>query len=435
MSNDRLSKVNTSGPRLIIIADDLTGAADSAARARRIGLSAEVLLEFTNGKTMQLPTALTAATSINVLAINTDSRHLDASKAAARVTAAVESASRHANGAVWYKKLDSTLRGHLGAEVAAMLAALSHLPAALVCPAFPAQGRGLENGYLVHKTIPPRTLHLPSLLMAQTDLPVLTLDLATVRGDDFAQALAQAQAAGARLIVADALTEADLAVLVAAGRKAGLLLCGSAGMVAPLAAHLQPTTATDAATDAATATIPAAPRDIAAVADGPVLIVVGSGSATAHRQVATLVEMGMVRVRTLEHSWHTLDLVGAEGHPQGDWLINLAPPLPDAVLDGPAARVRAMQLADLAHIVVDRLQPTALILVGGDTAYYILRTLGIGKLTVVDEVLPGVPLTTGVDGEGVTRTVVLKAGSFGDADTLGTIHQALRRDQPVLVAH
>jgi uncharacterized protein YgbK (DUF1537 family) len=156
---------------------------------------------------------------------------------------------------------------------------------------------------------------------------------------------------------------------------------------------------------------------------------VGSGSATAHAQVAEVVAAEKMRVRALDKSWYKIDLVGAQSHPVGDWLIHLAPPCDGMELEGPVARAQAARLADLAYAAVDRLDPSTLLVVGGDTAYYVLRRLGFERLTVVEELLPGIPLTTGVDRAGHRRAVVLKPGNFGDEQTLVKLHEAVQERQ------
>src|SRR4051794_37101822 len=105
-------------PKLIIVADDLTGAADSAARCVHVGLSAEICFEA--------PPAQDDAgepASVDVVALSTDSRYLPPEQAAERVTATLSGLSAW-TGTTWYKKIDSTLRGNLGAEIDAMLAGL-----------------------------------------------------------------------------------------------------------------------------------------------------------------------------------------------------------------------------------------------------------------------------------------------------------------------
>jgi uncharacterized protein YgbK (DUF1537 family) len=88
----------------------------------------------------------------------------------------------------------------------------------------------------------------------------------------------------------------------------------------------------------------------------------------------------------------------------------------------------------LALAAVDRLQPRVVLLVGGDTATFVLRRLGVDRLDVAAELLPGIPLTWGRDRQGTRRGYVLKPGNFGDAATLVALHHALRARQQVTTA-
>ena len=58
------------------------------------------------------------------LSIVSDSRHLPPNEAAERVSSLILPLVDTEN-AIWYKKIDSTLRGNLGAELDAMLGALA----------------------------------------------------------------------------------------------------------------------------------------------------------------------------------------------------------------------------------------------------------------------------------------------------------------------
>ena len=122
--------------KLAIVADDLTGACDAAAPFAARGLPTTVLLE------PPMPTP--AGDEVAVLAIDADSRRVGRRAAAARTTAAVR-AARAAGMAVLFKKVDSTLRGHVAAELAACQRAWG-TPLAVLCPAFPAVGRWVQGG-------------------------------------------------------------------------------------------------------------------------------------------------------------------------------------------------------------------------------------------------------------------------------------------------
>src|SRR3954466_10423336 len=117
--------------RVAIVADDLTGACDAAVGLTRAGMRAEVALP-----------GAAAPAGAEVAAIDIRSRHLAAPEAARR-TAEWVGALRGAPLLV--KKLDSTLRGNVRAELEAALAA-SGRRAALVAPAFPLYGRTTSGG-------------------------------------------------------------------------------------------------------------------------------------------------------------------------------------------------------------------------------------------------------------------------------------------------
>ena len=215
---------------LKILADDLTGAADSAARCRRFGLPATIFLDIPE---LPLPTGALAFTS--------DSRHLTAEAAGQRV---------HNMGASlpdvegrWYKKIDSTLRGNIGSELDALLD-LVDAPAAVVCPSFPGQGRVLRNGILTAPELGPPAVHLPSLLRKQSRHPVAALSLEQVRGGELAAKMRHLMqgrdsfTGKERTVIAvDALTDDDLDRVVGAQQEGlpAALLCGSAGLVGALA--------------------------------------------------------------------------------------------------------------------------------------------------------------------------------------------------------
>jgi uncharacterized protein YgbK (DUF1537 family) len=390
---------------LIILADDLTGAADSAARCVNAGLPAVIVLT---------PTSVDAEpTKQNrALALASDSRHLQPEAAVQRVQGLAESLTEVTAGAIWCKKIDSTLRGNIGAEIDALLDSLPRYERAIIAPAFPAQGRGLQDGWLVHPGSRPRSRHLPTLLRSQSRRSVGTISLAETQNlKRLHAAMDRAWNVGERLLAVDARTDADLARIVAAAQDwPDALLCGSAGIVGALAARLAP---------------PEAPPADVRVTAQRILIVVGSGSDMAHRQIETLASAPWASVHMLTPAGDLdppltqPDLAADE---RRAWLLHLPEPAPETPLDGPTARAIAAHLTDAATGLIARIRPQALILVGGDTAMGVLARLNATRLEVVTELLPGMPLTRPVYGEldagnGV-NWAVMKAGNHGEARTL-----------------
>ena len=204
-----------SAPQVVVLADDLSGAADCAVASTSSGLSAVVLLS-------------TGASSwADVQAIDLNTRRLSAGAAALRHTCLV----RHLqycqpDKPLLYKKINSTLRGHVAAEIAACLAALPSGSGAVVAPAFPAAGRTTRNGRVYIHDVPLETTEVWRRASSRTDarldrlltevgLQFVVANLEAVRlgpaalYDQFTTALKS----GGQAIICDAQTETDLGIV------------------------------------------------------------------------------------------------------------------------------------------------------------------------------------------------------------------------------
>ncbi len=395
-------------PTLFVLADDVTGAADCAARCKGAGLPATILLGQTSSP---LPTG--------AVAFSSDSRFLPPDQAAERVQTLFQGLQplTQVEDALWYKKIDSTLRGNIGAELAAMMtltSAVRSRPCAVLAPAFPAQGRGLVDGNLVYAQAA-QSLSLPRLLAEQTALPQAMVGLATVRAGiaELTQKLQAYYAAGAQLFIADALTEADLQTLYAAAQVAlpHALFCGSAGLMGVIATAL-----VEAQGDK-----PQRADQSPASITHPLLAVVGSGSVMAQRQLARLRQLSGLDLYEVDpDGLKGVRMIAGNGN-NPRCALHLPPPAADAQLDGETARQYAAMLGAAALAQIQQRRPHTLLLVGGDTTFYLLHLLGITALQVEAELFPGMPLTTGLAANGQRYQIILKAGNHGDEGTLATL--------------
>ncbi|MBI3665527.1 MAG: hypothetical protein HY236_04760 [Acidobacteria bacterium] len=148
----------------LILADDFAGACDSAARAAAAGYSASAIL-----------TPPPASLDADLLAVSTETRH--SSPAAAR--AAIRSLEALLRGRALYKKIDSTLRGPWIDEVDELLLCTDYSQA-LVCPAFPDQGRTVLHGWLYVGGQPARRIDCPFTVRdasTEDDLARIAADL------------------------------------------------------------------------------------------------------------------------------------------------------------------------------------------------------------------------------------------------------------------
>src|SRR4051794_6194716 len=389
-----------------VVADDLTGAADGGVQLARAGYRTAVAFHGARGPR--------DGAGLDALVLDTDSRALVADSARARVRDAMRAV---AAAPIVLKKIDSTLRGPVGAEVAAALEA-SGRRVAVVAPAFPAEGRTtaggvqLLDGEAVDRTrfardpvSPVREAHLPTLLVADG-----LDDVRDVRAGD-AAGLAEAIAAG-RCVVADANADADLeAVVRAVADPAGVLWVGSAGPARALGAvHPGPGPAVEEPGDET---------------EARVLVIAGSPNDLAREQVERLVASGVAAAGL---SLPTLAAGAPEAcaglaagalraaracvvHPVGD---GQGPDLPRRI---------ATALGEVAARLADAGLVTALVLTGGETAVSVARALGATGLRVDDELEPGVPVGR-LLGPRPYR-VVTKAGGFGSPDVLRTACRTL----------
>ena len=386
-----------------VIADDLTGAADTGVQLVRAGYRTAVAFRGA---------PLPPAEDLDAVALDTDSRAMPAGFAAKRVLEAGR-AVRHAR--VVDKKLDSTLRGPIAAELVAALEATGR-DRAVVAPAFPSAGRTtvggvqLVHGVPVHETearddprTPVREGHVPTLLA--TSFPsVRSLSVEDLADPTTVHGVLE----GARCVVADAARDEDLEALVrAVPDPSEVLWAGSAGLARALGyVHPGPHAGEPPAT-------PAAARKV--------LVLVGSLSRASREQLRTLAEE-----------------CGCESVPVGRFGVDEeARGAARAALSGSScAAVHSTEDRDasgagsfveaLAEVVAGLSEERlfdALVLTGGETALGVARRLGAVGIRLEGEAGPGIPVGTLIGSK--PYRVVTKAGGFGEPDTLVKVVQRL----------
>ncbi|MEO8077776.1 MAG: four-carbon acid sugar kinase family protein, partial [Acidobacteriota bacterium] len=275
---------------IAIVADDLTGAADTAVGFLRSGGAG-----FVTWPEPGIPTAL--IDQADVLAIDAQTRTLDAVGAAAR-TADLVTMLRRAGVATLYKKVDSTLRGHIGEEVRAALTSWHSGSVAIVAPAFPRAGRTTMGGRQLVDGIP---LDRPAIqeILAHAGISTIHADLACVRGGSVSGLLAQHRGGHPVAVVCDAESDDDLRIIARSGAGCGraVVWVGSGGLAANFAlsgASFRDPRSEQPESEAASPgpTIIFDPAPVVS-STGPVLIVVGSATGIAAGQVAHIAAAGV----------------------------------------------------------------------------------------------------------------------------------------------
>jgi 4-hydroxythreonine-4-phosphate dehydrogenase len=394
---------------LQVIADDLSGAAECAAALAQASVS---------------PAPLVVRGALPVggnWVVDSDSRSLDPAAAAARVAAIVRDASTHrAAGDLLFKKIDSTLRGHLAEELRAVLDVPGAVQAAIVCTALPTQGRTLKDGVLyVHGQqrldAGGQPLNLMKLLAPVDDGALL---LRTVHGQTaagLARDLLSMLERGTRVIAVDAADAEDLRrlalAIVIVSRTTRLLAVGAAGLCKALATELLQ------------AGGPEHPMLAPSRDHPPIVAVVGSFSPVTTQQVDELASQSDVHVARLDaRTWLEASATVAQTVATALACAEHGDPVVLAVSGtSPDASSRALvrRMAEAAEPLLER--ASTLVLTGGDTARSVLDRLGVERLQVLGELEPGICLSR--DG---ARFVVTKAGGFGDSQSLVRVLRHLR---------
>jgi 4-hydroxythreonine-4-phosphate dehydrogenase len=384
-----------------IIADDLTGAADAGVGLRRAGLAVRVVWGSPEFDAQALDRA-------DVLSIDAATRPLDLDAAVAATTRMV-SHLRAAGVPTLYKKIDSTLRGHVGAELRATLAGWQPRPIAIVAPAFPEMKRTTVDGRQRVDGTPLGQPALPAVL-EKAGVRSGLVDLARVRKGPLSDSFSEFREQGVGAIVCDAETTEDLRAIAHGGARlgAGVVWVGSGG----LAQVLGPALGLSAGVGVTDGQDP--------VLDGPKLIVVGSAAPMARAQAVHLagsrIERLEIPAAALLGTATPAGILFEHAIPERlrrglDLLITIADELPP----GDAAD------SALLDRLTDWLRPCAplvgaLVVTGGETASRILRGWGVTGLDLIEEMEPGVPLSISVGPRALP--IVTKAGAFGDPQTL-----------------
>lgn len=423
--------------RLAVIADDLTGANDTAVQFAKHGIGTSVQIDAAQERVNPLDT--------DVIVLNTDSRDMNRADAYEKVKIAATLLKKQQVEHV-YKKVDSTLRGNFGTEIAAM-ADVFQPELIVIAPAFPKNKRITVGGYHFLEGVPiemteigkaPKTpvhdSYIAGLIEAQLGRCPVLIPLAIIKqgAPIVKKAIAAYLLAGQHWIIFDIVKDEHFeTILEAVAAYRNILWVGSAG----LADHLpkfyewQP-----------------GPKIQAEPAEGPVLIVAGSVSCKTQLQIAqarqekslSLVKIDMpalfvkekVEISRCAREIQTGLSSGAD--------VLLVSSIDDSDVEqafqagkkcGLSGKEVSEYTAQTIATIVEKLDLTHLtgmFLTGGDTAVHVLKKLGATDVEILSEISTGIPLGRLRGGSCDGLKVVTKAGAFGEKDCFVRAMEVIR---------
>jgi uncharacterized protein YgbK (DUF1537 family) len=406
--------------RWAIVADDFTGAGDASVQFRSEGKPVRLLLS--KGACQGL-----SRKNIAAVVVDTDTRFLPPREAYERVHAKIN--DLRLNGArLFYKKIDSTLRGNPAEEILAVMDAAGY-EFAIVSPSAPKNNRTVVDGICrvggqpVAETAMGRDPFTPVtessvVRIMEKRFPgrVCHIGIGIVRSseDHLRATVMEGRSSGCRVFVADAETMADLKCVAALASMEGGLFAGSSGLAEALA-NREPYKS------------PAMPR----IPLGRVLFVIGSITPTSKVQCDTLAQTAGVSDIVADPLAILSDpekekrrLLGAVSLVSGRKALlvrtgEAIKPGSTGLTEKEAGGMISRFLGDVS-LEIARLRGVRFLFAsGGDSAARIASSLGAESIDFISELLPGLPF-------GYFRSKVLnarvyfasKAGGFGDRDAM-----------------
>jgi 4-hydroxythreonine-4-phosphate dehydrogenase len=411
---------------MVVIADDLTGAADCAASSAALGCRTVVLLHSLKdyGSDAGWPEA-------DIISIDANSRCLPAEVASDLTTQLIRRCDSHSadcSGYVLFKKIDSTLRGNVASELVALLHARRSIgpPNAklsiLMAPALPAQGRTTVRGRLLIHGVPlektdiwkteARTAQSDiSRLLADGSLSCGLIDTETVRSGltQLRQAILQF-AKQVDVVVCDANTDADLRAIAHAslGEPTITALVGSAGLASqiPQAIGIAPGNE---------------PRGCP-YAPGSTLFVVGTAASVSRQQARRL--EAIPEIATFHATRTVLD---NSQMMRTQFMQSLQSGRDVLLVVGEGEHCSKQLLPQALSDLVSKCAPFigGLVATGGATARAVLDAIGIHRLRLLGEVESGLPFSVAACWSR-PLPIITKAGAFGSPQALIRCREFLR---------
>ena len=427
-----------------IIADDLTGANDTSLQFFLCGCKTQVAF----GEDISIDENL----KTEVLAMSTETRNAQPQTAIERVKNAAENILKKYGFEYIYKKIDSVLRGNIAVEVLTLLEVLN-LDAAIICPAFPNEGRTTIGGYHLVKGIPLQRTEVtrdPACPVTESNIlnllrnqitkdnagivDLISLDTVMKGAGPILTKLNDLISKGKKLIVADAVSTTDLEQIALAVTKSNynILPCGSAGAAQALSKIWHPDCGDKKIEE------PKLPNL-------PKLIVSGSATDLTASQIKRLKENDSIE-NTYFIAVKPQNILSGDYDEMAKRILNNLVKNNTVIIHSSALMENTEELSsllleyeytkeDFISKICDYLavvtknvflqKEAILITVGGETSYKCLKAIGSKNLQIIDTVAPAIPL--GVNHKG--QLIVTKSGNLGTQNTLVEIIKYFEQDK------
>ncbi|HIX59657.1 MAG TPA: four-carbon acid sugar kinase family protein [Candidatus Blautia gallistercoris] len=392
--------------RNLIVADDFTGANDTGVQLKRRGFPTRVVFQYGE----QSPD--------DSCVIDTESRGLEEQEAYKKVSEDVSKVN-FADYKYVIKKVDSTLRGNVAAEIKALDEAYQS-ELVLFMPALPDLARTTVDG--VHRLNgtpitetelardpkkPVKEDHIGKILESVYQEPVTLVTLETIR-------TGTVDLTGGRLFACDAETNKDMQTVLQAAKALNkkILYVGTAAMADNLFEIDMPVKPSMALV-----------ASLSSVTAGQVKYAENAGARLVQVPVYEILEGKDPKeyvdeaVKLLREGNDTIVLSSASyDRAEYDKTLEHSEKLG---MTGPEVSLRTQNImGEIARSILQQVSVSGVFLTGGDTAIGLFDKVKAQGSRIMGEVAIGIPIMSLVGGEQEGLPVITKAGAFGKEDAI-----------------
>lgn len=408
--------------RVLIMADDFTGALDTGVQFSNYGVNTVVTsdLEFKFGETTR---------QIEVLVFNTETRYLN-KRDAYEVIKKIALKAKEENIPYIFKKVDSALRGNVASELRALSDVFEDVPIPFI-PAYPEQNRFSCEGILLIDSIPvsesvfgqdpyePVTeSHIPSLLLKEADLKTYITKTYKIPPKE------------ERILLIESHSDEEMlsqgyALLMNGALNITVGCAGFAKALANIIYQKRDTTQNDIKL--------------------PLLVVSGSVNPVTKKQIVFAEVNGFKRISlTLEQLWDKQYWDTVKGQENINQYLKIEQPLMFETF-GNVSTNKVNQLSDqrnelrfrigqsLGYLVKNLMSKgikRTILFTGGDTLYQSMRVFGITEIKPLKELFPGIVLGS-IDFKDEKHYVITKSGGLGNEDLFIKLNELISEEGDV----
>jgi uncharacterized protein YgbK (DUF1537 family) len=427
-----LPGLGKAGDKLIIVADDYTGAIDtgvhfSKSKYRSIVITQKEFIEK-------------SLNDFDVLVMDTESR-FDNRDTAYNKTYEIGRIAKSKNIKFFYKKLDSTFRGNIGAEISGLMDSLD-IRLAIIAAAMPSYGRITKNGNVYVNGVllsetemaqdpknPVTESNIQKIIAQQTEKKTTVIYHNEVLSgkESLLRELQQKVKEGFQIIVIDAMEKKELDLIASAvtSVEEEVLFVGSTGFAEYLPKYLNLKKAKDSN-----------------------IVIAGSVNEVTRKQLkyledkpgVTIIDIDMGNIFTKKRKFEKNRIIQniKDSIARGEDIIVRSAKSKAIITESfkqgreygldrfHVGETIVSFLGEIASHVLNETKIKGMVLTGGDTAIKAIQSLNISGTIIHDEVLPGIPYGQLDDDRYRDITLVTKAGGFGNEDALLKVIYYLR---------